>query len=214
MVTVDVPIMGARLRDRRNGFALPSWVRAVNLSGDLSSAHAARDGVSAVSEHTRQAFDPDVTWSDIEALRERIRLLVIIKGVLDPRDAVRAVDAGADAVVVSNHGGRQLDAAAPSIQALPEIVEAVSGKCSILVDSGVRSGLDILRALALGADGVLIGRPILWGLALGGEAGVSEALSFLAEELRDALMLSGCRTLADAAELATSGSSWRGVLPS
>jgi len=204
MVTVDVPIMGARLRDRRNGFTLPRWVGAANLSGDLSSAHVARDGVSAVSEHTRQAFDPDVTWSDVEALRQRTRLPLVIKGILDPRDAVRAVEAGADGVVVSNHGGRQLDAAVPSIQALPKIVEALSGTCSVLVDSGIRSGLDILRALGLGADGVLIGRPVLWSLALDGEAGVRAALDLLTEELRDALVLSGCRTLADAAELTTS----------
>lgn len=203
MVTVDVPVMGARFRDRRNGFALPSWVRAANLADASSLAHVAHNGVSALSEHTRSIFDAAIGWTDLEVLRERTRLPLIVKGILDPRDAVRAVHVGADAVVVSNHGGRQLDAAAASIRMLPQLVDAVSGRCTVLVDSGVRSGLDVLRAMALGADGVLLGRPILWALAVDGENGVAAALRLLHEEVTDALMLAGCRTPANARDLTT-----------
>ena len=194
MVTVDVPVMGRRLRDRRNAFALPPHVTAANLAGGTGTAHHARDGVSAVAEHTRTAFDPAVTWHDLALLRERTTLPLVVKGILDPRDAEEAVRTGADAVVVSNHGGRQLDGAVPSIVALPRIVETVAGRCEVLLDSGIRSGLDVLRALTHGATAVLLGRPVLWALAVDGEAGVRTALDLLHEELHDAMLLAGCAT--------------------
>jgi 4-hydroxymandelate oxidase len=125
----------------------------------------------------------------------------VVKGILDPRDAARAAELGAAAVVVSNHGGRQLDGVAPSIAALPGIIDAVAGRRQILLDSGIRSGVDVLRALALGPTGVLLGRPVLWGLAVDGESGVLTVLRFLHDELHDAMLLAGCATPAIAREL-------------
>ncbi|WP_448321799.1 alpha-hydroxy acid oxidase [Streptomyces sp. CO7] len=202
MVTVDVPIMGRRLRDLRNEFTLPSWIRSANLeSGGLSAAHTHRPSESAVAAHTSIAFDRTFSWSDLEWIREQTRLPLVIKGVLDPRDAQTAVRLGADAVVVSNHGGRQFDGAPASVTALPGVADAVGGRCQVLMDSGVRSGTDILRALALGAEGVLIGRPVLWGLSVAGAAGVAQVLSLLRQELEEALLLAGCADLAAARNL-------------
>ncbi|MEU8315229.1 alpha-hydroxy acid oxidase [Micromonospora sp. NPDC048887] len=204
MVTVDVPVLGRRLRDARNGFALPPHVTAANLPGGRDDlAHQGTPGVSAVAVHTGAVFAPALSWADLEWLRARTRVPLLVKGLLDPRDAVRAADAGVDAVVVSNHGGRQLDAAPASVSVLPEVVGAVDGRCAVLLDSGVRGGVDVLRALALGADGVLLGRPLLWALAAGGRAGAEAALALLAAELRDALILSGCPDPASARRLRT-----------
>ncbi|MFG1712311.1 alpha-hydroxy acid oxidase [Micromonospora sp. NPDC049203] len=204
MVTVDVPVLGRRLRDARNGFALPPHVTAANLPGGRDDlAHQGTPGVSAVAVHTGAVFAPALSWADLEWLRARTRVPLLVKGILDPRDAVRTADAGVDAVVVSNHGGRQLDAAPASVSVLPEVVGAVDGRCAVLLDSGVRGGIDVLRALALGADGVLLGRPLLWALAAGGRAGAEAALALLAAELRDALILSGCPDPASARRLRT-----------
>jgi 4-hydroxymandelate oxidase len=202
MLTVDVPWMGRRLRDVRNGFALPPEVRAANLAAE-STAHRRRSGVSAVAAHTAEAFSPAVTWSSVAALRAHTRLPLILKGVLDARDARRAAESGVDALVVSNHGGRQLDGAVPSVDALADVAAAVAGACQVLMDGGVRGGTDVLRALALGADGVLVGRPVIWGLAAGGEAGARRVLELLGDELRDALGLSGCADVTDTRELRT-----------
>jgi len=202
VVTVDVPVMGARLRDRRNGFTLPPWVTAANLRGlKPSIAHRSHDELSAVAEHTRVVMDPAVSWDQLRTLVESTRMPVVVKGILDPRDAVRAIEIGAQAVVVSNHGGRQLDAAATSVAALPGIVAALGGRGCVLVDSGVRSGLDVLRALALGANGVLLGRPIIWGLALAGASGVAEVLRLVHEDLVDSMRIAGCADTAEAGEL-------------
>jgi 4-hydroxymandelate oxidase len=202
VLTVDVPWMGRRLRDVRNGFALPDQVRAAHLPTG-TTAHQAAAGTSAVAVHTREAFSSALTWSTVEALRARTRLPLVLKGVLAPEDAVRATESGVDAVVVSNHGGRQLDGAVPSIDALPEVAAAVGGACEVLLDSGIRGGTDVLRALALGARGVLVGRPALWGLAMAGEAGVARVLELLSEEIRDALGLSGCADVEAAGRLRT-----------
>jgi 4-hydroxymandelate oxidase len=205
MVTVDVPVMARRLRDLRNEFVLPSWIRSANLEPDgPSEAHSRRSGASAVAAHTNLAFDATLSWSDLERLRAQTRLPLVVKGILDPRDAERAAGIGADAVVVSNHGGRQLDGALPSVIALPQVAAAVGGQCQVLMDSGVRSGTDVLRALALGADGVLVGRPVLWGLSTAGAQGVAQVLSLLRTELEEALLLSGCADLAAARTLRTS----------
>ncbi|MEV8015625.1 alpha-hydroxy acid oxidase [Streptomyces sp. NPDC086554] len=204
VVTVDVPHMGRRLRDVRNGFSLPSDVVAANLGpAPVSAAHTRQAGSSAVATHTALAFDPAVGWDDLAWLRGQTTLPLVLKGILDPRDAERAVDLGADGVIVSNHGGRQFAAAVPSVTALPEVLDAVGGRCSVLFDSGVRTGMDVLRAVALGADGVLCGRPVLWGLAADGEAGARLVLELLHTELREALLLSGCPDLAAAGELRT-----------
>ncbi|MFI1678024.1 alpha-hydroxy acid oxidase [Streptomyces sp. NPDC020607] len=206
MLTVDVPWMGRRLRDVRNRFALPDHVRAAHLAEGPSAAHRVPSGTgaaSALAAHTEAVFSPALTWSSVEALRERTRLPLVLKGILAAEDAVRAAECGVDAVVVSNHGGRQLDGALPSVDALPEVVAGVAGRCEVLLDSGIRSGTDVLRALALGASGVLVGRPALWGLAVGGEGGVRRVLDLLAVEFRDALGLAGCADVTDARELRT-----------
>ncbi len=204
VLTVDVPWMGRRLRDVRNRFTLPARVRAAHLDGGAASAaHRPLTDGSAVAAHTAEAFSPAVTWSCVEALRAATRLPVVLKGVLAPEDAVRAARLGVDAVVVSNHGGRQLDGALPAIDALPAVVEAVGGACEVLVDGGVRRGTDVLKALALGACGVLVGRAPVWGLAAAGEAGVRRVLDLLAAELLDALGLAGCASVADARRLHT-----------
>jgi 4-hydroxymandelate oxidase len=200
VLTVDVPWMGRRLRDVRNGFALPDNVRAANVSTG-STAHDQRPHASAVAIHTGQAFSSALTWSSVAALRDHTRLPLVLKGILAPEDALRAVEFGVDAIVVSNHGGRQLDAAIPSIDALADVAPAVGGSCEILLDSGIRSGTDVLKALALGASGVLVGRPLVWGLATAGEAGARRVLDLLADELRDALGLSGCGTVDAARQL-------------
>jgi 4-hydroxymandelate oxidase len=208
VLTVDVPVMGRRLRDMRHGFALPPTVRAANLDGGaMSSAHERAERGSAVAAHTASAFAPSFTWHDIEWLRERTGLPLVVKGLSHPADALRAAERGAAAVVVSNHGGRQLDGAVPTALALPGVVEAVRGafgeSCQVLVDSGIRSGADVLGALALGASGVLLGRPVMWGLAAGGEAGCARVLSLLGEEFRHAMALAGCPDLAAVARLRT-----------
>ncbi|WP_088964584.1 alpha-hydroxy acid oxidase [Micromonospora purpureochromogenes] len=204
MVTVDVPVLGRRRRDVRNGFALPPDVTAANLPGGRDDlAHTGTPGVSAIAAHTGAVFAPALTWADLDWLRDRTPLPLLVKGILDPRDAVRAVQVGADAVVVSNHGGRQLDGAPATATVLPEVVAAVAGRAEVLLDSGIRSGTDVLRALALGATGVLLGRPMLWALAAGGRAGAETALALLAAELRDALTLAGCADPAAARDLRT-----------
>ncbi|MFF3750442.1 alpha-hydroxy acid oxidase [Streptomyces sp. NPDC002018] len=203
VLTVDVPWMGRRLRDVRNGFALPDHVRAVHLGGGASTAHHGDDGASAVAVHTAETFSRSLTWSSVERLRACTRLPIVLKGVLAPQDARRAVEHGVDALVVSNHGGRQLDGAMTSVDALPGVVASVGGACEILLDGGVRGGTDILKALALGASGVLVGRAPVWGLAAGGEDGVRRVLELLAAELTDALGLAGCAGVAEARRLET-----------
>jgi 4-hydroxymandelate oxidase len=186
-------------------------VVAANLTdGAASTAHRARAGESAIAAHTTALFGPALTWSDLEWLRGRTSLPLAVKGILDPRDAVRAVEVGVDAVVVSNHGGRQLDGAPASITALAAVAAEVGQQCQVLLDSGIRSGMDVLRALALGAAGVLVGRPLLWALAVDGAAGVAHALSLLSTEFEQSLILAGCADPAAARELRTSqGRSWR-----
>jgi 4-hydroxymandelate oxidase len=200
MVTVDVPVMGRRLRDVRNSFALPPDVVAANLVDAPSEAHVGVPGLSAVAAHTASAFEPAVSWQDLEWLKQRTELPLLVKGILDPRDALRAVEIGADGIVVSNHGGRQLDGAVASIDALPLVVDAVGNQCSVLLDSGIRSGTDVLRALALGASAVLVGRPLLWALAVDA---CGPALELLRRELADAMLLAGCADVAAAARLTT-----------
>ncbi|MEV5575404.1 alpha-hydroxy acid oxidase [Spirillospora sp. NPDC052269] len=204
VLTADVPWMGRRARDVRNGFALPDHVRAAHLELDTgSAAHRPAPGTSAVAAHTAGTFSAALTWRTLETLRAATALPVVLKGVLDPRDARRAADLGADAVIVSNHGGRQLDGAAPGAMVLPQVAAAVEGHCEVLLDGGVRTGPDLLKALALGASGALVGRPVLWGLAVDGEDGVHGVLDTLAEEFRDALGLAGCATVEQAHDLAT-----------
>ncbi|MFC9328937.1 alpha-hydroxy acid oxidase [Kitasatospora sp. NPDC057015] len=193
VLTLDAPRLGRRHRDARNGFAIPSGIGAVNLDPALmASAHRSDAGRSALAVHTAEAVDPSVTWADLAWLRGLSRLPLVLKGILTAEDAVLAVEHGADAIVVSNHGGRQLDGAAASLDALAEVVDAVgSAACPVLFDGGVRSGADAFAALALGARAVLLGRPVLWGLAAGGAGGVAGVLDLATEELAHTMALTG-----------------------
>jgi 4-hydroxymandelate oxidase len=196
-LTVDAPMLGKREVDHRNEFCLPPHLypaNLVNISGlDISQ----EKGGSGLFSYFAQQIDPAITWSDLDWLQSISDLPLVLKGILRGDDAVRAVEHGAQAIIVSNHGGRQLDGAIASIAALAEIVTAVDGKAEILLDGGIRRGTDILKALALGAKAVLIGRPVLWGLAVAGQAGVSHIISLLQEELHLAMALSGYARLAD-----------------
>lgn len=199
--TVDVPWMGRRLRDMRNGFALPDRVTAANFDAG-AAAHRRRRGVSAVADHTAREFAP-ATWESVAAVRAHTDLPVVLKGILAVEDARRAVEAGADGIVVSNHGGRQLDGAVPGTEVLAEIAAAVRGGCEVLLDGGIRGGVDILKAAVLGASAVLVGRPVMWGLAAAGQDGARQVLDLLAVELRDAMGLAGCASVSAARRLGT-----------
>jgi 4-hydroxymandelate oxidase len=194
-VTADVPVMGRREADVRNRFALPEGLTVKNLE---SAGHGActSDGIeSGPALYTRYLFDADLSWADVEWLCGVTRLPVLVKGVLRGDDAARAIDHGAAGVVVSNHGGRQLDTVLPTIRALPEIVAAIGGRAVVILDGGVRRGIDIIKAMALGASAIQVGRPALWGLAAGGEAGATHVLTLLRDELDNALALCGCPTV-------------------
>ncbi|GAA1826669.1 alpha-hydroxy acid oxidase [Luedemannella flava] len=198
VLAVDAPRLGRRLRDIRNRFAVDGRVRAVNLDASLMAAsHDRQAGASALAAHAAQTFDASLTWADLAWLRERSPLPVVLKGILTAEDAAAAVAHGAAAVIVSNHGGRQLDGAVATLDALPEVVEAVDGACPVLVDGGVRSGRDALIALALGADAVLLGRPTLWALATGGSDGVADLLRHVTDDLAHDMALAGRPSLRD-----------------
>ncbi|MFJ3644365.1 aminotransferase class I/II-fold pyridoxal phosphate-dependent enzyme [Streptomyces sp. NPDC090108] len=189
VLTVDVPRLGRRHRDTRNTFRLPGHVRPVNLP--------ASDTYSSADVHARSDLDPALDWSVVDRLRSASPLPLLLKGILTPADAARAVGAGADGIIVSNHGGRQLDAAPATLHALPAVAHAVGGRCPVLLDGGVRAGRDIAAAVAHGADAVLVGRPVLHGLAAAGEEGAADVLGILSEEFADVLLQTGRRTPAD-----------------
>lgn len=198
LLTVDTPILGRRLRDERNGFALPEGMVMANLVSAAARGPAGQDitNSSALAGYVASRHDAALTWKDVAWLRSITKLPVLLKGIVRGDDAVRAVDCGVAGIVVSNHGARQLDRAPATIDALPAVVDAVAGRCEVLMDGGVRWGADILTALALGARAVLVGRPILWGLAVDGQAGVRRVLEILRTELSCAMALAGCSTLA------------------
>jgi 4-hydroxymandelate oxidase len=188
VLTVDAPRVAARPRDLASSFTLPDDIRAVNVDPAVMGAtHAAAAGTSALQRHSAERFDPSITWADLPWLRARTGLPLLLKGVLTEEDARLAVEHG----VVSNHGGRQLDAAMPSLDALPAVVDAVPASVPVLVDGGVRRGSDVFAALALGARAVLIGRPVLWGLAAAGRAGATAVLAQLRDQLEECMLLAG-----------------------
>ena len=215
--TVDMPVPGARYRDRHSGmsgpFAAwrrvlqavthPRWAWDVGLRGrphDLGNVSAylghriqLEDYIGWLGEN----FDPSIGWRDLEWIREYWQGAMVLKGILDPEDAREAVRFGADGIVVSNHGGRQLDGVLSSARALPAIADAVQGDLTILADSGVRSGLDVVRMLALGVDGVLLGRPFVYALAAAGEQGVAHVLDLIASEMKVAMTLTGARAVGE-----------------
>jgi len=189
VLTVDTPVWGVRERDIRNGFRVPDGLRIENLERPgVPTGHSGR----GIGESLGWTIDDGLTWADLGALCEWTSLPVLVKGVCRPDDALRAIDVGARGVIVSNHGGRQLDGAPPTAESLPDVAEAIAGRAAVLVDGGIRRGVDVLRAIALGADAVLVGRPILWGLAVAGEAGVRRVLDLLRREFELAMALSGC----------------------
>lgn len=215
--TVDMPIPGPRYRDGRSGMSglrapfrrmlqalgKPGWAWDVGLRGrphrlgNLEPVLGKASGLNDYMGWLGANFDPTIAWKDLEWIRSSWKGPLIIKGILDPQDARAAVDIGADAIVVSNHGGRQLDGVLSSARALPGIATAVGDRLTILADSGVRSGLDVVRMLALGAKGVLLGRAWLYALAACGEAGVGQLLSQLEREMRVAMTLTGVERIRD-----------------
>lgn len=212
--TVDMPVPGSRYRDYHSGLAgasgffgdvrramqaaaHPAWAWDVGVRGgphslgNVAPVLKGKTGIDDFFAWMRDNFDPTVTWDDLAWVRERWKGPLIIKGVLDADDAKRVADLGADGLVVSNHGGRQLDGVLSSTRALPPIADAVEGRLTVLADGGIRSGLDVVRMLALGADGVLIGRAWAYALAARGEAGVSHVLNLMAAEMKVAMALTG-----------------------
>jgi L-lactate dehydrogenase (cytochrome) len=211
MLTLDMQVQGLRRRDPKNGLAIPprltlknaldicskpSWAVGVLFGkrrsfGNLQGRIGGADGLRTLSEWIGKQFDTSATWKDVEWVRARWPGKLIVKGVMDAEDARQAVNCGVDAMVVSNHGGRQLDSGASTISVLPEVVAAVNGGCEVLFDGGVMSGQDVLKALALGARGALIGKAFLYALAAQGEAGVLKAIDIIQNELRVSLGLAG-----------------------
>ena len=190
VLTVDLPVVGRRRKDEANRFALPPGMTAANLDASLLS-HTG----SALTEYG--AFEPSLTPDLLEWIATVTGLPLVVKGVLRADDAMVVADAGAAGIIVSNHGGRQLDGAIATADALPAIAEAVQGRVPLLVDGGIRSGVDVLRALALGASAVLVGRPFLWGLAVEGQAGIEAVFTELRDELARAMALCGSRTIGE-----------------
>lgn len=191
VLTVDTPRLGRREANERNGFVLPPHLGMPNVGSREQMSQIDAEGGSQLAEYFAELIDPSLSWRDVEWLRGITDLPIVLKGILTAEDAELAVQHGAAAIWVSNHGGRQLDTAVASIEALPEVVQAVDGRAEVYLDGGIRRGTDVLKALALGARAVFLGRPVLYGLACGGEAGVSRMLDLLTEELRLAMALSG-----------------------
>jgi len=189
VLTVDLPVPGRRERDVRARFALPADLPLPNLPQELRGAD--------VPTALHAVVDDTLTWRDLEWLRSVCSLPLVVKGILTSEDALLAVEHGAAAVVVSNHGGRQLDGVPPTLDVLPEIVEAVGERAEVLLDGGIRRGVDVLKALALGARATLSGRAVLWGLAAGGEEGAARVLELLRAEVELGLKLLGCPSPAE-----------------
>jgi L-lactate dehydrogenase (cytochrome) len=215
MLTLDLQVLGERRRDPRNGLTIPprltlrnawdvatkpAWAMKVLFGkrrtfGNLAGRIGGSSGIRTLSEWTATQFDASANWRDVEWVRSRWSGKLILKGVLDAEDARLGLAAGADAIVVSNHGGRQLDGAPSSVSVLQEIVTAIDGRCEVLFDGGIRSGQDIAKAVALGARGTLIGRSFLYALAAAGEAGVIRAVEIMRNELRTTLALTGTSSI-------------------
>lgn len=195
VITVDSPVPALRWRDIRNGFALPQDVEYRNLAGSLAKAGSAPVGGSVLARAFGELMDPTLTWKDLEWLVRICPVPVLVKGVVRSDDAVQAVACGAAGIIVSNHGGRQLDYSVATLDALPAVAEAVGAAVPVLMDGGVRRGTDVIKALCLGATAVLIGRPFLWALAVGGEQGVAKLLRRISDEITTSMSLLGAASL-------------------
>jgi isopentenyl diphosphate isomerase/L-lactate dehydrogenase-like FMN-dependent dehydrogenase len=212
-LTVDLPLTGRRERDFRNGFSLPlrpslrnvldiarhpRWaLDALRSSHDFGNFSNGSAAFTTVAQHVASLFDPSADWDTVAHIRELWKGPLVIKGILHPADAIRAVELGCDAVIVSNHGGRQLDHSPAALTALQAVVQAVGDRTEIILDGGVRRGTDVIKAMALGASSVSSGRAFLWGLAAGGEPGVERAIDILRDELDNAMALVGVDQLAN-----------------
>jgi len=209
VLTVDAPLLGTRERDVRNGFCLPDGLGIETMHAAGMAALPDGDG-SGLAAYFASQIDPSLSWPDLDWLCALTRLPVLVKGIVRADDAMRAVSHGARGVVVSNHGGRQLDGAPATIDVLPDIASAIGDRAEVLVDGGIRRGTDVVKAIARGARAVLVGRPVLFGLAAFGQDGVARALGMLRDELDLAMALCGCPTLGDIGpdlvEIAGSGS--------
>lgn len=195
VLTVDAPVSGIRNREQRAGFALPAGIEAVNLRGMRPLAVSADPSASSLLLGG-PLLNAAPTWADLAWLRAQTRLPILLKGILSAADAEQALAAGVDGLIVSNHGGRTLDGLPATIEALPEVAAAVQGRVPVLLDGGIRRGTDILKALALGANAVLVGRPCIFALAAAGAVGVAHVLQLLRAELEVAMALTGCADLA------------------
>lgn len=194
VLTVDASIFGQRWVDARNNFSLPTNLRIANF--EAQSSHS-KDGSSGVREYVANHIDTSLTWKDVEWLVKLTHLPVIVKGILTANGAILAREFGCAGVIVSNHGARHLDGVPASIEVLPEIVKAVGEDMLVMLDGGVRHGNDVLKALALGAKMVFLGRPAIWALACGGETGVKEMLKVLNKDFVITMKLAGCQNLKD-----------------
>jgi 4-hydroxymandelate oxidase len=190
-VTVDTPVLGTRYREARGGFELPAGLDRANLRGwkGATASHLDESGVYS------EVLDAAMTWETIDWILGFAKVPILLKGILAPADAELAVEHGLAGIMVSNHGARNLDTTPATIEALPYVVEAVDGRLPVLLDGGIRRGTDVIKALALGARAVLVGRPYLWGLAAAGAEGVAGVMSLLRNELLSAMALCGCPTL-------------------
>jgi 4-hydroxymandelate oxidase len=195
-LTVDAPGWGNRERDARHGFRLPPWLAVANVAPVGKGAFPEVQG-SGLAAYCRDNFEPALSFADLDWLCASTGLPLVVKGVCRGDDSRRCVEHGAAGLVVSNHGGRQLDTAPSTCEVLPHVVDAVAGACEVYVDGGIRRGADVLKALAQGARAVLVGRPILWGLAVAGEEGAFRVLEILRQEFQEAMLLSGCTRLSD-----------------
>ncbi|KAI9145516.1 hydroxyacid oxidase 1-like protein [Paraphysoderma sedebokerense] len=196
VVTVDTPYLGKRRADVRNGFALPPHLTLANFSiADKSKSKLEHTSDSGLATYVASQIDPTLSWDDIKWVMSISEVPVLVKGVMTVADAELAVSAGVSGIIVSNHGGRQLDGVPGTIDILPRIVKAVRGRIPVFVDGGIRKGSDVLKALALGAKAVFVGRPVLWGLAYNGKEGVENVLSILHDELKLSMALTGCKTV-------------------
>lgn len=187
VLTVGVPVLSKRERDLKNGFQLPQQIQAANFVELIPN----KKGHSFLADE----LDDSISWDDVNWLQSITSLPIILKGILNPVDAQKACELNLSGIIVSNHGGRQLDTAISTIEALAEIVNAVNGRLSVMLDSGIRRGSDIFKAIAMGADAVLLGRPILWSLAVNGESGLKTMLVELREEFETVMKLSGCSSI-------------------
>ena len=196
VLTVDAPGLGTRERDMRNNFQLPEGLSVENLA-PLGKGKFPQVSGSGLAAYVRENFKSDLGFDDLDWLCGCTQLPVVVKGVCRADDARRSTEHGAKAIVVSNHGGRQLDTAPATCEVLPQVIEAVEDRCEVYVDGGIRRGSDVLKAVALGARAVLVGRPILWGLTVNGENGAAQVLEILRRELDEAMLLCGCAKLGD-----------------